>query len=37
MHLKGRAISILRRQSEGSWKFARGINNMLRQETSERQ
>jgi uncharacterized protein (TIGR02246 family) len=36
MHLKGRAISILRRQSEGSWKFARGINNMLRQETTER-
>ncbi len=29
---KGMGISILRRQSDGSWKLARGINNMTRQE-----
>ncbi len=37
VHMKGRAISILRRQKDGSWKFARGINNMVRQEPARRE
>jgi len=31
IHLKGKGISILRRQSDGSWLFWRGINNMTPQ------
>jgi len=29
--LQGKGMSVLRRQSDGSWKFARGINNLLPQ------
>jgi uncharacterized protein (TIGR02246 family) len=29
IHLQGKGLSVLRRQSDGSWKFARGINNSL--------
>jgi len=32
VHMKGRAISIMRRHSDGCWRFARGINNMVRLE-----
>src|SRR5262245_5950314 len=32
VHGRGMGISILRRQTDGSWKFSRGINNMTRQE-----
>jgi len=28
IHMKGKGLSILKRQSDGSWKFWRGINNM---------
>jgi uncharacterized protein (TIGR02246 family) len=31
IHMKGKGISILRRQSDGSWRFWRGINNMTQQ------
>ena len=27
IHMEGKAMSILQRQSDGTWKFARGINN----------
>ncbi len=27
IHMQGKGMTILRRQSDGSWKFARGINN----------
>jgi uncharacterized protein (TIGR02246 family) len=29
LHMQGKGMSILRRQPDGSWKFARGINNSL--------
>jgi uncharacterized protein (TIGR02246 family) len=32
VNARGMGISILKRQSDGSWKFYRGINNMTRQE-----
>jgi uncharacterized protein (TIGR02246 family) len=35
VHMKGRAISIMRRHSDGCWRFARGINNMARQESPD--
>jgi len=35
VHMKGRAISIMRRHSDGCWRFARGINNMVRQESPD--
>jgi uncharacterized protein (TIGR02246 family) len=28
IHMKGKGLSILKRQSDGSWRFWRGINNM---------
>ena len=28
IHMKGKGLSILKRQSDGFWKFWRGINNM---------
>ena len=28
IQLRGRGLSIMRRQPDGSWKFARGMNNM---------
>jgi uncharacterized protein (TIGR02246 family) len=31
IHMQGKGMSILRRQPDGSWKFARGINNTLPQ------
>lgn len=31
IHMKGKGLSILKRQADGSWKFWRGINNMTRQ------
>jgi uncharacterized protein (TIGR02246 family) len=31
IHLKGKGLSILKRQSDGSWRFWRGINNMTPQ------
>lgn len=31
IQMHGKGMSILRRQSDGSWKFARGINNLMRQ------
>jgi uncharacterized protein (TIGR02246 family) len=35
IHMKGKGLSILQRQSDGSWRFWRGINNMTRQPTAE--
>jgi uncharacterized protein (TIGR02246 family) len=29
IHMQGKGMTILRRQPDGSWKFARGINNTL--------
>jgi hypothetical protein len=29
VQLKGHGMSILRRQTDGSWNFARGINNLV--------
>lgn len=31
IHLKGKGLSILKRKSDGSWLFWRGINNMISQ------
>jgi len=31
IHLKGKGLSILKRQFDGSWRFWRGINNMTPQ------
>jgi ketosteroid isomerase-like protein len=31
IRMQGKGMTILRRQSDGSWKFARGINNTLPQ------
>jgi uncharacterized protein (TIGR02246 family) len=30
-HMKGKGLSILKRQADGSWRFWRGINNMTPQ------
>jgi len=35
IHLKGKAVSILKRESDGSWRFWRGINNMTQQPAGE--
>ena len=35
IHMKGKGLSILKRQSDGSWRVWRGINNMTRQPTAE--
>ena len=32
IHMKGKGLSVLKRQSDGSWKFWRGINNMVRKQ-----
>ena len=34
VHMKGKGLSILKRQPDGEWKFWRGINNMTRQPTT---
>lgn len=31
IQMQGKGMSILRRQTDGSWKFARGINNIMPQ------
>ena len=33
-HMKGKGLSILKREADGSWKFWRGINNMTPQASS---
>lgn len=35
IHMKGKGLSILKRQSDGSWRFWRGINNMTLQPPTE--
>ena len=35
IHMKGKGLSILVRQSDGSWRFWRGINNMTRRPPAE--
>jgi len=37
VHMKGKGLSILKRQSDGSWKFWRGINNMTPQPLTKSQ
>jgi uncharacterized protein (TIGR02246 family) len=34
IHMKGKGLSILKRQSDGSWRFWRGINNMTQRPAS---
>jgi len=36
VHMKGKGLSILKRQPDGGWKFWRGINNMTVQKPAER-
>jgi len=33
IHMTGKGLSILKRQSDGSWRFWRGINNMTQKPT----
>jgi uncharacterized protein (TIGR02246 family) len=33
IHMKGKGLSVLKRQSDGSWRFWRGINDMIPQPT----
>ena len=35
IHMKGKGLSILKRQADGSWRFWRGINNMTQKPTAQ--
>jgi uncharacterized protein (TIGR02246 family) len=35
IHMKGKGLSILKRQTDGSWRFWRGINNMTQRPTAQ--
>jgi uncharacterized protein (TIGR02246 family) len=35
VHLEGNALSIMRRGDDGAWRFARGINNLMRSAPAE--
>ena len=34
IHMRGKGLGVLKRQADGSWRFWRGINNMVKQQAA---